>query len=402
MAPDNESGDDGEERETLPYVGISPHTRVKGRIPEDRTRFFYGDTLSENDAQNDKRFGLVLEDPEVVRGTLFRNAEKPADGTMDEVIDEDSSRATDYRIADEGDKSTTIVKESLTTDEESQVDGSTANVYDEDDFDEDEIVVWFNGLSGERLSRVLDFNGAPYASWYDNDDGTSWLQKGLYQVHPDWYDADSEGRRDLKSEGKAPRVARLPILRTDVTGEEIVVDLSRFQGGRAYEVNVFDADDFDDEIGLEGEIPRDSNEYVDDVESQLGMAGASERFEDSPNEDQDDVIDEFDRAFYMYTGAGWQDEPGNWTPSYQDFEVDPGTTDEDQVAAQYDTFAKQVADQIPDGMTPEETYDMDDPFERLIEKNSGRFIRTPSPDEIRERVYEEVAWLDADELGDNE
>lgn len=400
-----EADTEAEERETYAWASQTPTTRISGVV----TDIVYAGNLSDTTAQNDTSFGVVLSDPEVVNGSLFVNQEKANDGTTAEGVDDDQPRPTDYRIVDEDDRDTTIANGALVTDE------NGPNTYDEaDGFDEDEILVWYNGLTGQRLSRLLDFNGQPYARWTDGDD--PYLIKGLYQCAPGWREANGSKRGEMAGEGKAPRVARAPILRQRVEpvfedGEKvganlldepneqrILVDMSRPQSGRGYRLHAFDAEQFEDEFDdLGADVPRNDAGYVkDDIESEI-------EWNYEPHADS--VLEQAEYRMHMYTGDGWQDEPDSYTPQSTSevgsfgIATDDGGDDGDGLSAEAVQFVEEVAQDLKGtGMTPEERYDGG--ISGLVGKHREDFSSAPDVDELREAIFAEVAHLDTSDLED--
>lgn len=401
---DTESADADTDEERIEYAWASqtPDTRIEGTP----VGLIYAGRLDDSVAQNDTSFGVVLEDPQVVDGSLWQNQAKPEGATTADGIDDDQSRPTDYRIVDEDDDSTTIANGALVTGEEGP------NTYDEaDSIEEDAIIVWYNGMSGERLGRVLDFNGRPFARWTDDD----YLVKGLMQPAEGWRGANGDKRRQMKDNGRAPRVARAPILRQrvvvdrddegdieDVTlldepqDQRVLIDMSRFQGGRAYEVHALDADDFVDTFGsADATLPRNDAGYVDDVDAELDMPYSPVA---------DDVLEQAEYRMHMYTGDGFQTEPEGWTPQstseVESFGVSTGSTDAGDVeglTAQEEQFVREVVDELKGtGLTPEEAFDGG--LAGLIGKFSDQFDRAPEVDDVREEVYARVAHLDTSDL----
>lgn len=395
--------DTEEERVEYPWVSETPTTRIIG-TPKG---LIYSGRLDDSRKQNSNSYGVILEDPEVVTGSLWQNQEKPEDGTTADGVDEDESRPTDYRVVDEDDRDTTIANGALVTGEEGP------NTYDEaEEFEEDAVIVWYNGMSGERLARTLDFNGRPFASW--TDDG--YLVKGLYQVADGWRDADSSGKRQMKDDGLAPRVARAPILRQrteyewsddgdleDATlldepkDQRVLIDISRFQGGRGYEVHVLDADEFEDEFGsLDAELPRTDDGYVDrELESdgiELGMPYTAAA---------DEILEQAGYSVHMYTGDGWQDEPDDWSPQSTsevgEFGVSASSGDAEGFTPKQQQFVDETVGELKgSGMTPEEMFDGG--LAGLIGKFSGQFDVVPDVEDVRESIYAEVSHLDVDDL----
>jgi hypothetical protein len=375
---------DEDERIERAWVSQTPTTRLAGTV----TDIVYSGDLSGDEKQNDTSFGIVLQDPEVVDGSLWVNQVKVDDGTTADGIDDDGPRPTDYRVVDEDDNSTTIANGALVTDE-------THGTYDEaDGFDDDEILVWYNGMAGERIGRTLDTNGLPFADY--TDDG-SYLVKGLLQPAEGWRDARGDKRREMKDNGLAPRVARIPILRDDAADERVLIDISRYQGGRAYEAHVFDAAAFEDEFGsMDAPLVRNDSGYVEDSESE---------FEFQYNDGADDVLDEHEVSMRMFNGEGFADEPSGFEPSGSEaggelvIEADTtGVTDE-QIAEQYDTFVQTVVDALPDGQTPNGAFDGG--LEGLIDSKSSWFHEVPegeTVEDIRADIYAQTEWLSVDDV----
>lgn len=368
-----------EDRPQHAWASQTPETRIRGTVEE----IIFAGQLGSSVEQPDDSFGVVLSGVETVIGTTFVNDVRDGEQVA-EQIPEDAPRPTDYRFADEDDEDSTIVKGSLTTGEKGP------NVYDPGEVAEDEIIVWYNGMSGQRVGRALDFNGMPFARYTDS----GYLIKGLYQAAEGWRDASSAERSDLAGAGRAPRVVRAPILREDVAGSEVLIDVTRYDGGRGYELHVFDADEFEDEFGdvttATDELPR--GRYGLDVESEI-------EFRSVAPEEAEETIEDAGYAMHMFEGPGWQDEPENADyepPGSDEFDVSVETADEEDVEEQWDEFASMIASNLPDGLSPDEAYTGG--LESVIEKNESKFHEVPTEDQIRTRVYEQVSWLDADEI----
>lgn len=408
-----EADTDEEEFEASAWASQTPTTRIAG-TPVD---LIYAGRLSDDIKQNDLSFGVVLKDPEVVAGTLFVNQAKPEGDTVENVVDEDSTVPTDYRVADPEDQDATFDREgSFKTDEKSTVDGESANTYEEaDDFDEDEVLVWYNGLTGQRIGRTLDFNGQPFSRWTEGDD--PYLIKGLLQSTDEWRDRPQD-RGKFASEGNAPRIARAPVLRDRVAYErnddgeiqsaevldepeerEILIDMRRPDEGRGYRAYVFDADEFEDELGsLDAELTDEVMASISDIESNFGP-----EIDLMYSPRADTVLDEVGYRMHMYTGAEWPNEPENWTPSNRSevdsFGIAGGTSAADAVQAEEEQFIDEVAaDLAGTGQTPEEAYDGG--VEGLVGKYRDQFSDSPDVERIRLGVFSAVAHLDTDDLED--
>jgi hypothetical protein len=418
MAAEAESAEtdttDADDEQTFAWANQTPTTRLSG-IP---VGLIYADDLGEGVRQNDDSYGLVLRDPDVVNGSLWRNTEKPADATTAEGTADDEPRPTDYRVVDEDDdrtyNTTEVAGETFLTTGEN----GPSSYEQTGGFDEDEIVVWYNGMSGQRLARLLDFNGRPFAKW--TDDG-SYLVKGLYQPPTGWSDADGGERAEMAKSGKAPRVVRPPILRTRVEAEtnddgdvvgatlfdkpdetRFLINIGRVQGGRTYEMSIFDEAGFVEAFGDAGaEIPRTDAGYVaNDIDSQLDMPYFAAA---------DDVLEAAGYSMRMFTGDDFQNEPAGWEPQSTSevdsfgIEADSGT-DTDETPETEDGFTpkqQQFVDETVgelrgSGMTPDEAFNGG--ISGLLDRYEDHLDARPDEGDVLEAVYEEVAHLDAASL----
>jgi hypothetical protein len=400
---------EAEQEEELAWAVQTPTTRLSGTPKE---VIFSGD-INGSIEQTGNSFGVVWEDPELVTGEIWENTER-GDTTAD-VVDDDTARPTDYRLADSThERINTMDVEGetfLTTGE------NGPNSYQETDtIEEDRLLVWYNGLTGQRIGRVLDFNGRPFARWVDNDDGSSYLLKGLYQCADGWRDAKGSERGKMASSGKAPRVARAPILRNRVEYEEgegdesgsatlldeakdisVLVDMSDAPSGNGYRAHLFDADDFADEFdAVDADIPRNDAGYVaDEIDSELDMPYSGLA---------DEVLEQAEYGMNMYTGEGWQDEPSAWEPQstseVESFGIaadDGDEQDDGGLSAEHEQFVTEVVGEVKgSGMTPDEMFNGG--LEGLIGKYSSNFSTVPDADTIREAVYAEVSHLDVNDL----
>jgi hypothetical protein len=418
MAAEAESADtdtsDDEERESLPWVNQTPHTRLSG-VP---TGLIYAGDIDDRTKQNSDSYGLILRDPQVEVGSLWANTEKPDEGTMDDADIDDVPRPTDYRVVDTDDETanTTDVggQTILTTGEKGPSSYESA-----DAFDEDEIIVWYNGMSGQRLGRVLDFNGLPFADW--TDDG-SYLVKGLYQPPTGWADADGGKRREMAKSSRAPRVVRPPILRNRVEyhenddgdvvdatlldearDEAMLIDLSRYRGGDTYEMTVLDHDAFVDTFDTaDATIPRTDGGNLDDVDAEIEWAYSQAA---------DEVLEQAGYSMRMFTGEDFPDEPSGWQPSSTSevdsfgIEADTGggdgddgdDTDDEGFSATQQQFVEETADAVRgSGMAPDEMFDGG--LSGLIDRYESELDSRPDEAEVRETIYAEVAHLDVSSL----
>lgn len=442
-----------------PQVTQHPHTIIVGEEVAD-VRF--GGTLDSGTENTGHNVGVVFKNPTVARGTLWQNREVPdgfdsaadfnavartatfdnyANGVeitddareeaqerieeaLDEEIDFDADDAyqnlrlaVDYKVADPDDRD--FDRKSIEVDGEEHVSGISVGS-DEfaseqaDEFDEDYVMVWYRGISGQFIMSALDFNGRPSARF--KEDG--YLVKGLMQHPLGWFDRDTENypdlvettdRRKLASQnelGRPPRVARPPVLRDDIGGEEVFVEIDRYEGGRMLSSTVayndFDGDDYEDATVIE---PR--------------YEGAGD-----PPTPEDVLVETFDldgeadisEVYELYHGDGWQPEPdgaffgtgdgdeesgssgGSFdAPSVSDDEVDHPTESEVE-------FGQMIAEVIAGtGVDPDEEgaltlngEDMD--LEGAVGTNASQFGVTPDVSAIRRVVYENTSHLDTDDL----
>lgn len=401
---------DDEEREEFPWVAQTPTTRIEG-TPVD---LIYPEQISSSVEHNGDSFAVVMKDPEVVIGSLWRNEEKPEDGTTAEVIDEETPRPTDYRLADRDDRgmSTKEIRgeEFLMSDE----DGPDTYV-EVDGFDEDHVLVWYNGLSGNRIGRTLDFNGRPFSRWTDE----GYLIKGLYQAPEGWRENPSQ-RGEMAKAGDVPRVDRAPILRnrvaytTDDEGnrdgaelldepEELRLFIDIDREGRGYRGYVFDADafeaEFDRETPLE-ELPTDDYGNFE-IDAALDMPYCPFA---------DEVLEQAGYSMQMYTdGDKWQDTPDDWQPTSTS-EVDSfgigveteGDSDSFPTPKQQQ-FVNEVVAELEEIHSAKGTSPTpDDAFEGgvtgLIGKYQDQFDRVPEADDVERAVYDQTEHLDPSDL----
>jgi hypothetical protein len=374
----------------------------------------YAGELGSDVKQNQDSYALVLEDPEIVNGSLYVNQGKPDDGNVRDVAADDSTSPTDYRVVSEDSGVGTYVNDMFTTGEESvDDDGNGLNVYDPvDDFAEDRIVIFYNGMSGSRVGRTLDFNGRNYARWTE----TPYLTKGLYQAHPDWRGAGSQQRAELASEGNAPRVARPPVPRFKVdgqeyldegtTGEEILIDVTIYNEDdptSGYEVHIFDVPDFEEEFDHLG-VPvseMDRGQYGLDVDSELEYVN---------HDDPETILEQAQVPYMMYEGD-WTSEPDDWTLEYNsglNFGIadeladdsaeqpdDTGSSLEDELGE----FADEISTYLPEGEQPESAFDGG--LSGLIDRKAEMFSEQPSEEDVesvRQEIYAEVSWLDESDV----
>lgn len=341
-----ETDNDEEQREEFAWASQQPTSAITGTFEG----LIYSGQLNSDVAQNGTSFGVIFGNPEIDGGTLFRNEAKPSDDLVRSTLDEDQSSPTDYRIVGTEDDSVTIRDGILFTQER-----NAATYEGADAFDEDSVIVWYNGVSGGRIGRVLDFNGLPFAEY--KEDG--YLVKGLVQVADGW--REPSRRRELARSDRAPRVVRAPIPREDVIGEEITVEISRPENGQYYHATVLDAD--------------------------------GEELEMVYNEDADEVIEEAEYRMHMHHGSGFADRPATAPP---EFGIQPDNTDGtavDGLTVTQQAFVEQTAQALEQyGQTPEEA------FNGGIAGLMQRHGVEGDSETIERAVYTQASHLDEDSL----
>lgn len=352
-APDAENAE--EEREEFAWLNQTPTTTISGKP----LGMIYAGSLSQHEEQNGTSFGIVLEDVEVVEGDLYRNADKPEDGFTFKD-DENEQRATDYRVVDLDDQQTTTVNAG---DQTFVTDRSGASFEPADGFDEGPVIAWYNGMAGQFVARALDFNGRPFAEY--KEDG--YLMKGLFQVAEGWRDRSQ--RSDLAKNGKAPRVARVPILRPEADGERVTIEIGRYNGGRMYEAHVYEG-------------------ATTDEDAEFDM-----RYE----EEADDVLAEEGVTMSLHHGEGWQDRPANAEASADDFDIQVeaggGVEDTDGLTSQQEAFVESTSNALEGtDLTPAEAFNGG--LSGLMENHGV----SGDVEEIREAIYVNVSHLDEEDL----
>lgn len=380
--------DDETEYEVTPNLNIQPTVRLKATLKD----LSYGGRLGSDYEQNDTTSILELTDIDVIEGTVFENDIKEADGTTADAIDDDDPRPTDYRIVDVDDQSANAKGDFLFTNEQF---GDYTEV---DEISENGVIsLWLNGMSGQRSMRSLDFNGSPFASYTDQGS----IVKGLLQVADGWRDASSKQKKEMVQDDKAPRVTRPTILREDCVDRELVIDMGRLNSGRGYELNIFYADQMEEDIGVDGDI--------DELRNDMGWVEAdylvTPQFTDF--DEADEIINENGISFSFFHGEGWEDEPENAETTAADFDVSVGggddsneeTVDEDGFTDSQLTFIEAVANAMKGtGSTPNEFYSEEGGLMAIIEKNTDQFDVTPDVEEVREELYSRLQYLDVADM----
>ncbi len=434
MAEDNNGADDGDEFEYIPQVNQSPHTIIEGEIVD-----LVGPSNLDAE-QTGTSFGVVYDDPEVVKGSVWLNRNVPdgfvstreindtikvaaaeegdyvgsievENGDIEDARDRLSEyveglddfevgewdamavtndygvpkagvNGTDIKVADASDAETSV----------QEVDGTVLGIEingslfsGEEGELPDRVMVWYNSLSGQFLGRALDFNGLPFAGYDTNGDQTY----GLFQVANGWREANRSKRGEMASNGKAPRVARPPILRDDV--DRIAVEI--YRSGQAYYINFGHAqDDYEEIIDGDGSFESIEFQYADDAAERIA------------SEFDDDVTS-------WYKDDGWNDalnldnktEDGGSSGGSFDINVDEDGDDGDEVAHPTDNereFAEMVVEKIEGtGADPSDAIfgngDEKTDLDGLVAANEGNFDVTPNVDAIDTHIRENCSHLTA-------
>lgn len=452
----DESGE--EEFEAIPQAQQTPHTIIVGNIVDVRAAVPIDSEVE--DTGHD--VGVVFENPTIARGSLWQNRNIPegfdsaaeynralkvalaedgewVQGTQVDENDVSSSRDrlasvvdvdyendsyrdhnldVDYRVADTDDRDAEVKTVEFNGEEKTTgiaLDGREFESNRVEEVEHDKIMVWFGGITGQFVLRALDFHGRPSARY--NSDG--YLVPGVLQHPLGWFDRDEKNyevettdRSELARDpsrgglGRPPRVVRPPILRDDIRGEEVFVEIDRYGGGNMYEVttafNDFESDPANaTEIGL-------SYASADEIEGDASW---------NVNRNPYDVIEEelgSDFELATYHGDGWQpkvdaaDEPEEDTSGGSfDVDVDTGSVDEDSSVEHPTDNEVEFGEMVSEGLagtnakpsmevfnTPDGKVDL----ETFVGMNEGEFDADPDVSAIREVVYENVDHLSVDDL----
>lgn len=449
-----EDESDNDERTTYAQVTQHPETTIVG---EEIVEMVTSASIDSDQEKTGTGVGIVYRNPTVVGGTVWKQTGLPegfdsaaewnevlktaladegdwvngVEVEQDEIDDAvvridaglgeddefDSENAeyrdyrlpVDYKVVDEDDREAEVQSaefqgETVVTGVD--VGGGSFNSERVDEFVHDEIMVWYGGISGQFILRALDFNGRPSARF--KEDG--YLVKGLFQHPLGWFDRDTENYGDLVETtdrsnlarsadrgglGRPPRVARPPVLRSDIEDEEVFIEIGRYNGGDMLEATIA----FND---FEGGAVEEA--------TQIEMA-----YEQEPEEI---LKEEFDventtEVYDLYHGDGWQPEPDNAGDGETDdtsggsFDVDVDTgdddSDDDGITEDEQSFGQMVAENIAGS---DATPDMDiftvqgenTDLEGLVGDNADQFSETPDIDNIREVIYENASHLDVEDL----
>jgi len=323
----------------------------------------------------------------------------------DEDTYTDLNLGVDYKIANEDDRDFTAHEmggEVLGID----VGGSMYASEKVDEFEEDEVMVWYGGITGQFIARALDFNGMPSTRY--KDDG--YLVKGLFQHPLGWFDYDADnydvsttdrGKLARATQngglGRPPRFARPPVLRPDIEGESMFIKIGRYNDGNMYEVT----------IGY--------NDFEDDPDEATELDLRYDQ-EPEPILEEEFDVDDATEVYSLYHGEGWQPEPDNAgggepeDTSGASFDVDVADDgdDDEEVEQSGPTedetqFGRMIAEKISgSGATPDDpifTVDGENAdLAALVAANEPEFGSEPNVDAIRAVVYENTAHLSEDDL----
>jgi hypothetical protein len=446
---DNAAADeDADEQFTYyPQVTSHPTVGIEGNVVDIVT----GATIDGDVEDSGASFGVLFEDATVPKGTIWKNRDIPegfsttseyndtlrlaiegddndyvrgqevtdesieaAQERLDEAgvdyegadYDDLRVKGTDYKVADPEDQAADVQEVDGTT-LGIDVGGGVFSAEQVDGFTTDRIMVWYDGVSGQRVGRALDFNGMPFARY--TEDG--YLIKGLFQAPKGWRgDADVEqyddvpttDRSELASKrdglGRPPRTARPPVLRDDIDGR-IFIATGRYNGGRMHEVHVGRAmDDYD---GFFETLAANERPDYDEVEM---------KYDQDAEETLADAFEDPSQAYGLYHGAGWMPKPDN----AQDFGGDGG---DDTEGGSFDMSMADDSDDGVDHPTEQETQfgemvaeklagtgadPSDEVFEAggesvsldgLVEANEGNFDADPDVDAIRSVIEDNVDHL---------
>jgi len=326
---------------------------------------------------------------------------------------------TDYKVADEGDRDANIGYNSDGEQTGIDVGGGEFESEQVDGFDGDKIMVWYGGMAGQFVGRGLDFNGMPFARYTDPDgEDLPYLVKGLFQVPIGWRgDADVEQFGEVPTTdrsklamaesnggmGRAPRVARPPVLRDDIDGRSFIA-LGRYNGGNMHEVHIGRAVD---DYGLILDTMNNDDDPSDHFDA-LDM-----KYDEDADERLSAEFDNPAQIYALYHGEGWQGEPeetqgwseaeSNEGGSFDTPDVDIDGDSVDHPTEQEVEFAQGIAEKLAGtGVSPEDAIFPTDEgnvdLSGIVQANADQFKVDPDVESIREIVYENTAHLDETDL----
>lgn len=441
--------DDDESFNYFLQVKQSPHTIIEGDIVDIVT----GADIDGGVESTGTDFGVVFEDPTVEKGELWQNGDIPegfdttseyndtvrlaiegtdndyvrgmevteerveearerlADTNIDfeeDTYDTHRVKGVDYKVSDRTDKDTKVTSVTIEGEEHvtgMSLDGNAFEGSEVDEFDSDRIMVWYGGMSGQFVSRALDFNGMPFARYTDE----GYLVKGLFQVPIGWRgEADVEqydevpttDRKKLSTDlGRPPRVARPPVLRDDLGESRTFVAIGRYMGGDQYEA----------EVGLEAEDYTDfMSEFRKDIqphEKDYDVTMVDMKYDDDADAVLSANFDNPNAVYAMYHGEGWQNQPESVaTSSASDtsgasFDVEVDDSDDATPSDAERQFAEMVSEKIEGtGVEPDAAFESKGGLAGLADANSENFDEGYDVDTIRELVYDNTSHLSTSDL----
>lgn len=335
----------------------------------------------------------------------------------------ESVNGTDYKVADPDDRDAEVGYDQNGDEKGIDVGGGTFESSQVENFgDADKVMVWYGGMAGQFIGRGLDFNGMAFARYTAPDDGDlPYLVKGLFQVPLGWrgdadidqYGGDAVETTDrsklARAEkngglGRAPRVARPPVLRDDLDGRSFIA-IGRYNGGNMHEVHIGRAED--DYTDIMEAINADEDD-VDDLYDAIDM-----RYDQSADETLNAEFDNPASIYGLYEGEGWLTVPdetqdaldadGDSGGSFDTPDVDIDGDSVDHPTEQEVEFAEGIAEKLAGtGVSPEDdifpTDEGNVDLEGIVQANTDQFQVTPDVDAIREVVYENTSHLSTEDL----
>lgn len=262
----NGGGGDGEtDYEEFAIAKVNPTTVITGEI---EALWYTGDVSDTQQDRNsgDGDFGVRLRNPSVPDDSIARSTDKD-DSETGLSKDADDGQYLDYKVFDSSDEGTDLVERDgvffgVETPNSSSFDSEVV-----DEFDEDVIDVYVGGTTAsQRLGELLDVSGANSAHGYEGG-----YSGGLIE-YPEGY---GSGDTDM-----SPRVARNPILRDDLEGQEVEILLARRElvdedyEGQGYWLEIYVDDEQVEPVV--GDVPEDTYVNVEwhDIDFDDGDGGA--------------------------------------------------------------------------------------------------------------------------------
>lgn len=305
--------------------------------------------------------------------------------------DADEVSCTDYKLASEGFNDVQKFDGNIVS---IDVGGGAFEAEPNESFDHDRVMVWYGGVTGQFLARALDFNGLPFARY--TEDG--YLVKGLLQVPLGWRgnsDIEQHGEvpttdrsklarsEDRGGLGRAPRLARPLILRPDIEGERISVEID---DNRFITITGESGDELDLRNGYDGD--GSVEDYIEDALD----------------------VDDANTVYEMYHGEGWEPQPADDPTEATDtsggsFDVDADDGNDEgegDSGASLSDAEEQFASKVVEALTGTDAAPSDEVFgedgltmRELGEAQIENFdTDSPNFDAIEAYVYEHSAHLE--------